>query len=160
MDTLLIVVMLVLFVAVLDKLDTKKPPARPLPPKKGSLPPVPGTRQPERPAKPASRLPFDIPPIQGAPGEPESAPQVPASPAPEARPQQRKVSTAQPAAASSTEPDSSKQPMEAGMEGMMPVVSKNRLAAPVLQAEALRQAVIYAEVLGAPKAKQNRRWHR
>lgn len=173
MDTLLTIVMVLLFIAVMNKLDTKKPPARHIPaPGRTKLPPPlpnpwpteakpgPEKKTPERPA-------FEIPPIQGAPKAERKVYQEPGS-------------VQQELADRLAHEQAERQHDRAYFDAMREEEARQRAAeqaeyqrqahltaqaqvhmnSPEIQAAALRQAIVYAEVLGAPKARNNRRWHR
>ena len=160
LDILLTIILVLLFIAVMNKLDTKKPPAKPMPRGSSELPPpMPGpwaTDRPEKPQQPA----FEIPPIQGAPREGSEVYREPGTVQAEMQEQQQRDRLEQ-RALEARERTREREAYEAQahLKKIQPLPVP-RLNTPAMQAEALRQAVIYAEVLGAPKALKNTRWHR
>ena len=170
LDILLIIILVLLFIAVMNKLDTKKPPAKPMPGGSSELPPpMPRPWAAERPEKPQQPA-FEIPPIQGAPRETGEVYREPGTSQAEVQEQrqrelvekQRKeVYLQEQRALEARERAAERAAYEtqAHLE-KTPLQPVPRLSSPAMQAEALRQAVIYAEVLGAPKALKNTRWHR
>ena len=170
LDILLTIILVLLFIAVMNKLDTKKPPAKPMPRGSSELPPpMPGpwaTERPEKPQQPA----FEIPPIQGAPREGSEVYREPGTVQAEMQEQQQRdrlerqrdrayIQEQRALEARERTREREAYEAQAHLKKIQPLPVP-RLNTPAMQAEALRQAVIYAEVLGAPKALKNTRWHR
>lgn len=166
MDIIVVVAAVVLFLLAADKLDTKKPPAKPpesRQPGPVSMPPPMPQPWPQQSKKGKGR--FDIPPIQGAPTSSRGSDGVYREAGTEIRAQseayaretaernryqayleEKKVVEARERAAEQA----------AYAQGAKLSDGKAQPAAVNLQSDAMQLAVVYAEFIGRPKAQRGR----